>query len=346
VTTKAIFPDSFPTRDFPESDTTVVGVFAQDEIKHDAWSIIPGLRFDYYELKPEPDAIFTTGKPGVVTTETVTEHAVSPKLGLVYRLTAEYTLFGQYAHGFRAPPYDDLNASFTNPGAYTAIPNPNLKPEKSRGIEAGFRGNFGSRSFGVTGFYTRYKDFIDSQHSLNCPADPNCDPGTLQTFQAVNINNVRIYGAEARGEAALGGGFSVNASIAYAHGDDTDLDQPINPIDPLKLVTGLRYDAGNVWGMELIGTFVERKHRINPTTTPVLQASPGFGIFDLTAYWNVTKRVSLNAGVFNITDRKYFLWSDLQGTGGGTTPFPGALSIDRFSQPGRNGAITLKYQFI
>ncbi len=169
-------------------------------------------------------------------------------------------------------------------------------------------------------------------------------PG-LTTFQSINLNNVRIYGAEFRADAALGGGFALRGSLAWARGADTDTDQPINSIDPLKLVTGLRYSSGNVWGTELIGTFVEQKHRIS-TAAPVLRASPGFGIFDLTAYWNITKQLSLNAGVFNITDRKYFLWSDLQSVGGGTDPTPNSLNVDRYSQPGRNGAITFKYQFI
>ncbi len=54
----------------------------------------------------------------------------------------------------------------------------------------------------------------------------------------------------------------------------------------------------------------------------------------------------LNAGVFNLTDRKYFLWSDLQGVGGGTSPLAvNAATLDRFSQPGRNARVTLKYQF-
>lgn len=344
VSTKNVAPDNFPVRDFPESDTTVFGLFAQDEFRFDAWSIIPGLRYDHYKLKPKPDDIFTADNPGVAT-DTITDHAISPKIGLVYRATSEITLFSQYAQGFRAPPYSDANVGFTNLAfGYTAIANPNLKPEKSKGFEAGLRGNYGDKSLGLTGFYTRYRDFIDSLHQLNCPGDAGCVPGLI-TFQSINLSNVRIYGAELRADAAVGGGFAVRASLAWARGEDTDLNQPINSIDPLKLVTGLRYAAGNVWGAELIGTFVEQKDRIS-TAAPVLRASPGFGIFDLTAYWNVTKQLSFNAGLFNITDRKYFLWSDLQGVGAGTDPTATGLNMDRFSQPGRNGAIAFKYQFI
>lgn len=345
VATKNIAPDSFPARDFPESDTTLLGLFAQDEIKRGAWSVIPGLRYDYYRLTPKPDVLFTKDNPGITPAE-IKDEALSPKVGLLYRINPQYTLFGQYAHGFRAPPYNDVNIGFTNLAfGYTAIPNPNLKSETSRGVEAGLRGNFGASSFSLAAFYNRYKDFISSLTALNCPGDPKCVPGLI-TFQSVNLSNVRIYGFEARGEVTFRNGFGLIGAIGYAQGDDTDRNQPINSIDPLKLVTGLRYNApGNRWGGQLIGTAVERKHRIDTTTAPVPLASPGFGLLDLLGHWNLSKRATLNFGVFNLTDRKYFLWSDLRGVGGGTAAMGTAASIDRFSQPGRNARVSLKYQF-
>lgn len=345
ATTKAIAPDNFPARDFPESDTIRAGIFLQDEIKRGPWSVIPGLRYDYYKLTPKPDFLFTKDNPGITPVEKKDE-ALSPKIGLLYRLTPKYTLFGQYAHGFRAPPYNDVNIGFTNLAfGYTAIPNPNLKSETSRGVEAGLRGNFGASSFSLAAFYNRYKDFISSLTTLNCPGDPKCVPGLI-TFQSINLNNVRIYGLEARGEVGFRNGFGLIGALGYAVGDDTDRNQPINSIDPLKLVTGLRYNApGNRWGGQLIGTAVERKHRIDTTTAPVPLASPGFGLLDLLGYWNLSKRATLNFGVFNLTDRKYFLWSDLQGTGGGTAAMGTIASLDRFGQPGRNARVTFKYQF-
>lgn len=345
ATTKAIPPDSFPARDFPESDTTLAGLFVQDELKRGAWSVIPGLRYDYYKLKPRPDFLFTKDNPGITPVEKK-DTALSPKVGALYRLTPQYTVFGQYAHGFRAPPFNDVNIGFTNLAfGYTAIPNPNLKSETSRGVEAGLRGHFGASSFSLAAFYNRYKDFISSLTALSCPGDPKCVPGLI-TFQSVNLSNVRIYGFEARGEVGFRNGFGLIGAIGYAEGDDTDRNQPINSIDPLKLVTGLRYNApGNRWGGQLIGTFVTRKERINPATAPVLLASPGFGLLDLLGYWNLSKQATLNFGVFNLTDRKYFLWSDLQGTGGGTAAIGTVASLDRFSQPGRNARVTLRYQF-
>ena len=170
-----VAPDDFPVRDFPESDTALAGLFAQDDIRLGRWSVIPGLRYDYYRLKPKPDAIFAADNPGITPVEKK-EHAVSPKIGLLFRATPRYTLFGQYAHGFRAPPYNDVNIGFTNLAfGYTAVPNPDLKPERSRGVEIGLRGDFGARGrFSLAAFHNRYRDFIASLQQLDCPGDPAC----------------------------------------------------------------------------------------------------------------------------------------------------------------------------
>jgi hemoglobin/transferrin/lactoferrin receptor protein len=348
ITTKSITPDAFPLRDFPESDTTQSGLFVQDEIRHGKWSVIPGLRYDYYRLEPKPDAIFTADNPGITPVEKK-EDAASPRLGLLFRATPRYTVFGQYAHGFRAPPYNDVNLGFTNFAfGYTAVPNPDLKPERSRGAEIGLRGDFGARGrFSLAAFHNRYRDFISSQEQLDCPGDPACSPLVPFTFQSRNIANVRISGFEARGEAALGAGFGLIGALSYAEGEDTDTKQPVNSVDPLKLVTGLRYDApAKRWGGELVGTFVAKKDGgdIDQTSTPVPLAIPSYSVLDLIGYWNLSKRTELRFGVFNLTDEKYYLWSDVQGAGGGTAALPTAASIDRFSQPGRNLRITLKYQ--
>lgn len=33
---------------------------------------------------------------------------------------------------------------------------------------------------------------------------------------------------------------------------------------------------------------------------------PGYAIVDLTAYYTITKNISVNMGIYNITDRKYW----------------------------------------
>ncbi len=45
-------------------------------------------------------------------------------------------------------------------------------------------------------------------------------------------------------------------------------------------------------------------------------------------------------GLFNVTDRKYWLWGDVRGLTGVT-----AGAYDRYTQPGRNAGFSARYQF-
>ncbi len=47
---------------------------------------------------------------------------------------------------------------------YTVEPNPDLKPETSKGIETGIRGKFDEGSFEIAVFYNKYRDFIDEDN--------------------------------------------------------------------------------------------------------------------------------------------------------------------------------------
>ena len=99
------------------------------------------------------DNIFAEDNPGVAVSG-LTETSVSPKLGGIWRFNDEWSVLGNYAHGFRSPPYGDVNVGFTNlQGGYTVIANPDLKPETSNGFELGVR--FVNAAFyaGLTGYY-------------------------------------------------------------------------------------------------------------------------------------------------------------------------------------------------
>lgn len=251
ATTSVIPPDSFPVRDFPTTQTLEAGAFVQDEIQLGPVSLIPGVRIDYLDLEPKPDATFIEDNPGITTTG-LTETSVSPKFGLVWSLVNGYSAFAQYAHGFRAPPYDDVNIGFTNLAfGYTAISNPNLKPETSDSVEIGLRRSSGPLRFSVASYYNRYDDFIESLRNTGV------DPGTgLIVFQSQNIAEVTIYGIEAGAQANLAAalpGLMLRGSISYARGENDTDDAPLDSIDPLRAVLGVGYSApSDRWGVELL----------------------------------------------------------------------------------------------
>jgi vitamin B12 transporter len=75
---------------------------------------------------------------------------------LLVKPTPGISLHGAYSEGIARPTFFDLFGFF--PGSF--IGNPALRPERSRGFEAGLRWSDGPASLGVTGFSNRLQDEI------------------------------------------------------------------------------------------------------------------------------------------------------------------------------------------
>ncbi|MEQ8268555.1 MAG: TonB-dependent hemoglobin/transferrin/lactoferrin family receptor [Parvibaculum sp.] len=322
--------ETFPNKNFPDTETTKVGFYVQDNIEAGRFGFIPALRLDYYHLEPKPDTLFLNSTAGAVPVNEMTETEVSPKLGITFDVTEEYKLFAQYAHGFRAPPYDNANFAFSNPGyGYEILPNPDLKPETSDGFETGIRGKFSDgSSFSTAVFYNMYEDFIESQFI-------GISGGGLQQFQYQNLSEVTIYGAEAKGEYRFLPEWALRGAVAYAHGEDDTTGAPIDSVDPVKAVLGLSYE-GDVWGSELAITQAWRHDRVS---TPGNFQAPSYTTVDLMAYYEMTPAFTLNAGLFNIFDEEYYNSQDVAGLAAGSP------LIGRYAQPGRNFGVNATVRF-
>jgi len=337
-----------PASDFPDPTVNTYSLFAQDKIKWDPWTFLPGLRYDYTQMKPHLTQAFiaTAAQSGdAISTEEKRWHKASPKLGVTYAFNDHYTGYGQYAEGFRTPTAKALYGRFTNISqGYTVAPNPDLKPESSKSFETGLRGQFEHASFDLAVFYNKYHDFID-ENAIT--------PGYSETtFQSVNIKKATIKGAEAKGRLdldafGLPAGLYTQGSVAYTYGRNDDDGQPLNSVNPLKGVFGLGYDQDRFGGL-LNWTLVKRKDRVDDSTFHVPDGTssqfktPGFGVFDLTGYYRVTRDITLNAGLYNLTDKKYWLWDDVRGYDSvGEAAVTQPANLDRLTQPGRNFAVNL-----
>lgn len=337
--------------DFPDPTINSYALFAQDQISWNDWTFLPSLRYDYIQLKPKlTEAFLNTTDPDRKyphDDSNKTWHRFSPKLGVTYALTEQYTWFGQYAEGFRTPSAKALYGRFENLGeGYVVEPNSNLKPETSKSYETGIRGNFDSGNFDVAVFYNKYRDFIDEDNAALSPT------GTI--FQPGNIKRATIKGMEVKGRLNLDAfgapqGLYSKGAIACAHGRNDETGQPLNSVNPLKGVFGLGYDQ-DTYGALVSWTLVKKQNRVDSATffTPTgIKANgpfktPGFGIVDLTGFYKVTDELTVNGGLYNLTDKKYWNWDDVRsydgvGEAGVTSP----ASLDRLTQPGRNFAINL-----
>lgn len=334
-----------PTRDFPRTDVTQMGVYLQDEVSllDGRLTVTPSIRHDLFDASAIADDVYLNGNPGSPTPADYEQSETTGKLGALWAVNQAVAAYARLSQGFRAPPYDDVNVGFTNfLGGYKTIASANLKSERSLGVEFGLRATGDMGQLSVAVFRTDYEDFIESFAVAPAfAAARGIDPADgLLTFQSVNRDDVRIDGAEISASLSLGGlhsaldAWSLRFALAHAEGEDIAAEQPLNSVDPLTGVLGLGFAPGDGrLRIEAVLAGARGKDEADIDENAPRLASAGYGTVDLLADVRPAPRVRLNLGLFNVTDKAYIRWIDTAGIGR-DAPW-------RFSQPGFNGAVTV-----
>jgi outer membrane receptor protein involved in Fe transport len=155
---------------FGNPDAFSIGAYAVGDITFNFPLIASlGVRYDYSKL----DSLDGSG-------------AISPKLGLNYKLTKELILRSSLGIGFRAPTIAEAFTS-TATGGITVKPNPNIKSEYSLTFEFGVNYTpFNFLNIDAALFQNEYYDMIE----------PGIDPEDGLVFFS-NLVRARIQGFEA-----------------------------------------------------------------------------------------------------------------------------------------------------
>ena len=336
---------AFPTRDFPTTDISETGVFLQNEIAmlDGRLRVTPAIRYDEYDATVAPDEVWVAGHRNEALPEEFSDSDFTASISGVYKISDAVRVYARYGQGFRAPPANAVNAGFENlRGGYKVISNPDLQSETSIGTEGGLRFSGDGIYLDMTVFQNNYEDFIEE--NVIAPAflasgGVDLADGLL-AFTSVNRGEVSINGFEMSGEMSLSyltnsrgtvdsswqDNFSLMFAFAYADGQDELADQPIDSIEPINGVVGLRYDAPNrLWSAELTATFANGK-QAEDVASSNRHLSDGYVQLDLIGQRKFGARVVVNVGAFNITDKEYIRWVD--------TAAIGSDAVQRFTQPG------------
>ena len=342
--TNVILGESMPVRDFPESRTTETGAWLQDEISlaEGRWQVTPALRWDAYDLDPRPDAVWRADNPDTEVVA-VEESRFTPRLGVLLRASEQWSVYGQYAEGFRAPPFEDANIGFDIPlFGFRAIPNPDLRSETSQGLEFGLRRLSAFARFSFTLFHTDFDDFIESRVLIG--RDPQS--GDL-LFQSRNIESARIYGADLRYTQDLSAwgdalqGWSLDLAAYWAEGENRASGAPLNSIAPPQAVAGITWTSADAdWDASATVTVTAAKSAgdIDMSAEPRF-ATPRWTTLDLAAGWRPLERLELRAGLFNLTDETYWRWLDVANLAADDPMIP------LLSRPGRSYSLSARITF-
>lgn len=319
--------ESYPLQRFPETFETTTALFVQSEYASERWSLIPALRYDRVALDARTSPLYPL-QPA-----SLSNGALTPKLGVIWRGSEHWSLFGNLAAGFKSPSPLQLNNFFQNPfGNYETIPNPQLRPEKSRTLELGTRGRAGGLDWEAVVFTGRYKDFIE-------------DLVTVQTvprlqFQSVNRQSVTLRGFELKGSARLSARTTLRAAYGQTTGTDTARGLPLNSVNPAKLVLGVDHRLGD-WslGASLAHSAKKSASDIDTTGAANQFATPAWTTLDLRASWQVTRATRLSAAIHNLTDRRYWEWTNVRGIAANSPV------LDSYTAPGRSVSVALVTDF-
>ncbi|NAX28053.1 TonB-dependent hemoglobin/transferrin/lactoferrin family receptor [Vibrio sp. V38_P2S17PM301] len=312
----------------PDANVTQWGLFVQDQayFLQDKLILTAGLRYDNFKADPSTDDGYTTSY------KANKDDAFTGRLGSVYHLNDQLSVFGQISQGFKAPTVYDLYY-FYNQGAIIEA-NPDLKAEKSLAYEMGFRGQNPSANFEITAFYNDYRDFITEEKTG--------EEGGKDVITKKNLDEVRIYGAEFSTTVHLDSAFNApqgmytRLSITYADGEDKKTGNSINSVAPLTGVVGLGLERDNYGAIANVKMVASKDDWQSEDNLDVA----GYTTVDMTGYYKPMKDLTLRAGLFNALDKKYWLYNDVSGTDSHST-----FSKDIKSQPGRNWGISVDYQF-
>ncbi|WP_084382978.1 TonB-dependent hemoglobin/transferrin/lactoferrin family receptor [Curvibacter delicatus] len=336
-----------PKKYFPDSRDSSIAAYAQSEFGSERWRVTPGLRLESFAL----DVISQAGyaPPATAPGLSISGFNASPKLGALYQIDSRWAVYGNYASGFKAPNATQLNGYFDpSPGINARLlPNPNLKSETSQNFELGVRTRFERLSLEVAAFTGRYNQLIVDKKLMrgsNTVADP-------YEYQTVNIDNATIWGFELKGRMDWGrvgsGNLSMPFTLGQARGQDDGNGRPLNSVDPAMLTLGLHY-ATAAWTLRLDMRHHAAKNADDIDVTAGVKAGsfqfsdvPAATTLDLSGQWRIRKGLRLNAAIINLTDRKYWLWSDVQGL----TAASATTQADAYTQPGRHVNVSLVMDF-
>jgi len=359
-------------RQVPKTDVENWNVYLRDSVRlfDERLIMSAGARYDRYDYSPQVDASFVD-RTGTV--RDVSFAAPSWQVGAEFRFLPAHSLWAQVGRGFRAPSVADMyspTSTTTLIDAQTGQPlvfndtvsNPDLSSEKSLNVELGYRWSTERAQLGLSVFRDRYDNFIEySTLTQQIPGGFRTTANGPILYQRAytmptNAGQVTVKGVELEGRMQFNDAWSARLAASYSEGRKQNGD-PLESIVPPSAVLGVRYAPSPVWNVTAAVTHALAKDADDAYTTAAngtvstpawLDKADGYTVLDLFGSWNISDQWRLSAGIYNLTNREYYLWQRVRGVYQGSNTLYGYVNdegIGRYSEPGRNVRATIAYRW-
>lgn len=235
-----------------------------------------------------------------------------PRVSLTYALLRGGSLFSgtrvraTYSEGVKAPTFEE---SFGVSGSFITNPNPDLRPERARMLEAGILQDFagGRVTTAATYFNNLFRDQIQFTF----------DPVTFNG-EYINVNKAIAHGAELELHARITRAISITSSYTYT--STQALSAPLctpgtgctadgEPLlrRPKHLGQLLATYVGQRWGASVGGSFVGRRPDSDFLfgAIPPVTSVAGYARVDASAWREIHRHVTAYASIDNALNRRY-----------------------------------------
>ena len=286
--------DDFGTADLftPSGKRTVYGGFIQSHAHWEMFDLIAAARYDGYDLEGGEAEL--------------NGDRLSPKVTLGVTPFQGFQIYGTYAEGYRSPAITEtlIGGFHPPPATFEFLPNPNLKPEVGKTLEAGV--NIKYDEVLMPGDTLRAKSAI-YQNDVSDFIEGVFDP-IANTYQYVNVADAQLWGIE--GEVVYDAGvFFATAAGSMNRGDNETTDEPLQSVYPDKLIlgAGVRFlEQDLTLGARL--TLVAEQDRL-PAAAAALE-SDSYELIDIYVTYDVYDYAQIFASIENLGDVTYTRYRD------------------------------------
>ncbi|OPY68188.1 MAG: Colicin I receptor precursor [Syntrophorhabdus sp. PtaU1.Bin002] len=221
--------------------------------------------------------------------------AWNPQGALFYSLTDTAKINFSVSEKTRFPTMKDKYSYRWN----SAIPNPDLKPERARNYELGYQDVLFKRVALKTAlFYRDIKDFI---LQATVP-DPN-NPGRT-TSQNQNVGHVEQYGFEVDLTASLMTTLDAGINYTYLDNNNRSSSDKLTDVPEHKLFVYAKYTP--IKALSLLADLETDSKRYSSTNG--VRIAKGFTVVNAKAMYEIIKGLQIEAGVRNVLDKNYTLY--------------------------------------
>jgi iron complex outermembrane receptor protein len=292
-----------PVRNFIDN-TILIGIEDVYKISN-KFTLVPGVSYNIRKNKEAEDYNSTTKVISDYPTADASD-AFNAQIGFFYQLNENQKLGATVSQKTRFATIKDRYSYRMG----TAIPNPDLKPEKAVNYEINYTANLFSKiTFQTAVFYSSLTDAI-----LNVS---NVAPGKSQMQ---NFGEAEYMGIEAQLNYLLLQNLAFNVNYTYVERNNlTDPTIHFTDVPNTKVMGTIEYEP-----IKLLKLIANSEFNSSRISTSYGTRVPDYTLLNLYGSGKIAKNFSIDAGVNNIFDKNYSL-------------------VEGYPEEGRNFFVTLRF---